>query len=130
VSVRNVLLLVGCLAVLGAAGVLADVAMRSATVAPTQVAKAPVVVDQNTDNGSAQLTVLAPVTFDSGGGQRVVEAGTQFVTTSALLAGSLSPQATPAAGTTLSCDLRVSIYQARPVIDLVRCQPARTTARG
>lgn len=98
--------------------------------APTQVARAPVVVDANTAAGSAQLTVLAPLTFDSGGGQRVVAAGTQFVTTSALLASALPTSALPAAGDTLQCDLRVSVSGGQPVIDLVRCSPARTVARG
>lgn len=123
-------MLAGCLVVVIAAGVLANAALSRATNAPTQVASAPVVVDQNTDNGSAQLTVLAPVAFASGGGQQVVAAGTQFTTTSALLAAALPAQAAPAAGATLTCDLKVSIWHAQPVIDLVRCTRAHTVARG
>lgn len=129
-SVRNVVVLAGCLVAVAAAGVLATGALRNATEAPTQVATAPVVVDANTTAGSAQLTVLAPVTFDSGGGQQVVQAGTQFVTTSELLASALPPNTNPAVGATLSCDLRVSVSGGQPVIDLVRCTPAKTVARG
>lgn len=129
-SVRNVLVLAGCLVAVTAAGVLATVALRSSTVAPTQVASAPVVIDTNTAAGSAQLTVLAPVTYASGSGSRVVAAGTQFVTTSALLTSALPAKAKPAAGATLDCALRISGEPQQPVIDLVRCTPARTTARG
>jgi hypothetical protein len=104
--------------------------LRTSTVAPTQVATAPVVVDTNDASGAARLTVLAPVRFDSGAGQRTVAAGTQFVTASALLTGSLAPPATAAVGSTLSCDLRISMSRGQPVIDLVRCERSRTSARG
>ncbi len=133
-AVRNVLLLTGCLAVVGIAGGMATLALRSATVSPTQVARATVVVTANDASGAARLTVLAPVRFDSGGGQREVAAGTQFVTASSLLADSFpSPQPPPGAvavGDTLSCDLRVSMSGGQPVLDLVRCEPARTSPRG
>jgi hypothetical protein len=127
---RNVLVFVGCLAVLGVAGVLATTALRAATVAPTQLASAPVVVDANDADGAARLTVLAPVRFDSGGGTRVVAAGTQFTTTNALLTSALPAHGKAAVGATLTCDLRVSVSRGNPVIDLVRCQPAKTSARG
>lgn len=118
-----------CFAMLGGAGWLATMALRAATVAPTQVATAPVVVDANDDAGTARLTVLAPVTFTSGAGRRQVAAGTQFVTASSLLNESTAP-ATATAGDTLSCDLRISVSGGQPVIDLVRCAPGRNSPRG
>ena len=129
-TVRNALLLAGCLAAVGAAGGLASLALHSATVSPTQVARATVVVTANDTSGAARLTVLAPVWFDSGGGRREVPAGTQFVTASSLLIDALPPQSPAAVGDTLSCDLRVSMSGGQPVLDLVRCDPARTSARG
>lgn len=129
-AVRTALTLTGCLVLLAAAGWAATTAMRSATVASTQVATAPVVVDANDDAGIARLTVLAPMTFDSGGGRRQVAAGTQFGTASTLLTGSLPAPATVATGDTLSCAMRVSISRGQPVIDLVRCEPGRTSPRG
>jgi hypothetical protein len=127
---RNVLVFVGCLAVLGAAGGLATVALHTATVASTQVETASVVVDANDAAGAAKLTVLAPVSFDSGGGQRTVAAGTQFVTASGLLTDSLPAKSKAAVGDTLSCDLRISMSRGTAVIDLVRCEPSRTSPRG
>lgn len=129
-AVRNVLVLAGCLLVLGLAGWLCTAALRSATVAPTQVATAPVVVDANVSNGAAKLTVLAPVGFRSGAGRRQVPAGTQFATASALLAGALPPRTTAAVGATLTCDLRIGMSRGVPVIDLVRCRPSTTSPRG
>jgi hypothetical protein len=99
-------------------------------VSPTQVARATVVVTANDASGAARLTVLAPVWFDSGGGRREVPAGTQFVTASSLLVDALPPRSTAGVGDTLSCDLRVSVSGGQPVLDLVRCDPARTSARG
>jgi hypothetical protein len=130
-TIRGGLVLVCCVVTLGAAGWFEVVVLRSATVAPTQVATAPVVVDANDDQGAARLTVLAPVWFASGGGgQRVVAAGTQFVTASAVLDWSMRAPATAAAGDTLSCDLRVRVSRGQPVIDPVRCEPGRTSPRG
>lgn len=129
-SVRNVLVLTGCVVAVGGAGILATTALGSTSVSPTQVATAPVVVDTNDPAGTAQLTVLTPVTFDSGGGQRVVAAGTQFVTSSSLLVDALPARVKPAVGDTLSCDLRIGVSSGAPVIDLVRCTPAKTSARG
>jgi hypothetical protein len=60
----------------------------------------------------------------------VVAAGTQFVTANSLLVDSLPPPGAVAVGDTLSCDLRVSVSRGQPVLDLVRCAPARTSARG
>lgn len=128
--VRNILMLVGCVAVLGVAGVLATTALRSATVSPTQSVTAPVVVDANDAAGAARLTVLAPVRFDSGGGTREVAAGTEFTTTNALLTGSLPAHGKAGVGTTLSCALRVGMSRGQPVIDLLHCLPAHTSARG
>jgi hypothetical protein len=127
---RNVLVFTGCLLVLGVAGGLAAVALRSATVAGTQIATASVVVDANDETGAAKLTVLAPVRFSSGAGHREVAAGTQFTTAGALLAGALEPPAKARVGSTLTCDLRIGMSDGDPVIDLVRCTPARTSARG
>jgi hypothetical protein len=130
-TVRGALVLVCCFAMLGAAGWFANRALRAATVAPTQVANAPVVVDADDDMGAARLTVLAPVRFASGAGaQREVAAGTQFVTASAKLNDSMRAPATAAAGDTLSCDLRISVSQGQPVIDPLRCEPGRTSPRG
>jgi hypothetical protein len=129
-ALRNVFTLTGCLVVVGVAGGMATLALRSATVAPTQVATATVVVASNDASGAARLTVLDPVRFNSGGGQRVVAAGTQFVTANSLLVDSLPPPRAVAVGDTLSCDLRVSMSRGQPVLDLVRCAPARTSARG
>jgi hypothetical protein len=125
-----VILFVGCVTVLGGAGGIAALALRTATVSPTQVARATLVVAANDASGAARLTVLAPVPFNSGGGQQEVAAGTQFVTASSLLAGSLPPPATVAIGDTLSCDLRISMSGGQPVLDLVTCEPAHTSARG
>jgi hypothetical protein len=116
--------------VVGIAGGMATLALRSATVSPTQLATATVVVDSNDTSGAAKLTVLNPVRFSSGGGQRVVAAGTQFTTTSALLAQALPTPSTITIGDTLSCDLRVGTSHGQPVLDLVRCERAKTTARG
>jgi hypothetical protein len=127
---RNIITLTGCLVVVGVAGGMATLALRSATVSPTQVATATVVVDTNDTSGAAKLTVLDPVSFRSGGGQRVVAAGTQFTTTSALLVGALPTPGAVAIGDTLSCDVRVGTSGGQPVLDLVRCTPAKTTARG
>jgi hypothetical protein len=127
---RNVLVFTGCLLVLGVAGGLATIALRSSTVATTQIATAPVVVDANNADGAAKLTVLAPVRFPSGAGQREVPAGTQFTTAGALLASALVAPATARVGTTLTCDLRIGVFRGEPVIDLVRCAPARTSPRG
>lgn len=129
-AVRNAILFIGCLVVVGVAGGTATLALRSATVSPTQVARATVVVAANDASGAARLTVLTPVPFRSGGGQREVAAGTQFVTASSLLAESLPPPGSVAIGDTLSCDLRISVSGGQPVLDLVRCEPARTSARG
>jgi hypothetical protein len=129
-TVRGVLVLVGCLAALAVAGVLATTALRSATVAPTQLVTAPVVVDANESAGAARLTVLEPVWFDSGGGRRQVAAGTEFTTASALLADALPAHGAAAVGDTLSCAMRISISQGQPVIDLVHCAPAKTSPRG
>lgn len=115
---------------LGIAGWVAHSALRSATVAPSQVATAPVVVDANDAMGAARLTVLAPVRFASGGGQREVAAGTQFVTASAELNDAMRAPATAAAGDTLSCQLLVGVFQGQPVIDPLRCEPGRTSPRG
>lgn len=128
--VRTALLLTGCLAALGVAGGLAAVALRSASVSPTQLARATVVVDTNDTGGTAKLTVLAPVRVSSGGGDRTVSAGTQFATTNALLAEALPPPGSAAVGVTLSCDLRVGSSHGQPVIDVVHCEPAKTSARG
>jgi hypothetical protein len=127
---RNVLVLTGCLLVLGVAGGLATIALRTSTVASTQIATAPVVVDTNDEAGAAKLTVLSPVSFSSGAGHREVAAGTQFTTASALLASALDPPATAHVGSTLTCDLRIGMSGGDPVIDLVHCAPARTSPRG
>jgi hypothetical protein len=129
-ALRNVLVFTGCLLVLGVAGGLATLALRSSTVAGTQIATAPVVVDTNDEAGAAKLTVLAPVRFSSGAGQREVAAGTQFTTASALLASALDPPSIARVGTTLTCDLRIGVSSGEPVIDLVRCARARTSPRG
>ncbi|HEX5404027.1 MAG TPA: hypothetical protein VFX16_17205 [Pseudonocardiaceae bacterium] len=129
-GVRNVLVLTGCLAVLGTAGGLATAALHSATVASTQVETAAVVVDANDTSGAAKLTVLQPVNVNSGGGRRTVPAGTQFVTASGLLTESLPAASKAVVGDTLSCDLRISVSRGDPVIDLVRCTPAKTSPRG
>jgi hypothetical protein len=118
------------LLVVGIAGGMATLALRSASVSPTQLATATVVVDSNDASGAAKLTVLNPVRFSSGAGQRVVAAGTQFTTTSALLAQALPAPSTVAIGDTLSCDLRVGTSHGQPVLDLVRCERAKTSARG
>lgn len=128
--VRNVLVLTGCLVVVAVAGLFATTVLRTATVASTQVASASVVVDTSDAAGAAKLTVLAPVRFDSGGGQREVPAGTQFTTTGALLTSALPAHRPAAVGDTLRCDLRISVSRGQPVIDLVRCVPARTSPRG
>lgn len=126
--VRSLLALVACLGVLAGAGWLANLAMTAATAAPIQSVTAPVVVDDYTDQGSARLTVLEQVSFVTGGGTRDVPAGTQFVTTAANLDTALSATAT--AGATLSCAMRVSMAQGRPVIDLLRCAPGHDSPRG
>jgi hypothetical protein len=122
-----VLLLCGCLVVLGAAGAMAGMALRS-TSAPTQVLSGTVVVDSNDPGGTAKLTVLddLPLANSSQG----VPAGTQFVTTNATLAEVLVPPAGSTVGTTLTCDLRVRIAKGTPVIDVVRCAAAPTSPRG
>jgi hypothetical protein len=129
-TLRNAIVLTGCLAVVGTAGGVATFALRSATVSPTQVARATVVVTANDTSGVARLTVLAPVRFASGGGQREVTAGTQFVTASSLLTGALPAPGAPKIGDTLACDLRVSVSGGQPVLDLVKCAPTGTSARG
>jgi hypothetical protein len=129
-AVRTTLVLAGCLLVLGLAGWLATTALWSATVAPTQVANAPVVVDANVRDGAAKLTVLTPVGFGSGADRRVVPAGTQFSTASALLTDALPPRAAAGVGATLTCDLRIGMSRGAPVIDLVRCHPSVSTPRG
>jgi hypothetical protein len=129
-GVRNALLLAGCLVALAAAGGLAMLALRSASTSPTQLANTTVVVDTNEEGGTAKLTVLASVRVSSGGGDRTVSAGTQFATTNAMLAASLAKPGAAPVGSTLSCDIRVGSSQGQPVIDLVRCAPAKTTARG
>lgn len=116
---------------LGAAGWLAAMAMHSTSVSPTQLATASVAVTSNEPGGSAKLTVLVPVEVPAPAGSRVVPAGTQFVTTSATLTGTLGD--TPGAvavGSTLSCDLRIGSGRGDPVIDVVRCVPAATSPRG
>ena len=128
--VRNTLVLVGCLAVVAVAGIVATTLLRTATVASTQTASTQVVVDANEASGAARLTVLAPVTIKSGGGRRVVPPGTQFTTTGALLSDALPAHNVAAVGDTLDCDLRVSVSGGQPVIDVVRCAPARTSPRG
>jgi hypothetical protein len=129
-AVRNALLLTGCLTALGVAGGLATVALRTASVSPTQLANATVVVDTNDEGGTAKLTVLASVRVSTGGGDRTVTAGTQFATTNALLTDALPAPGKAVVGSTLSCDLRVGSSQGQPVIDLVRCVPTKTSARG
>ncbi len=129
-AVRNILILTGCLAVVAVAGILATTLLRTATVAATQTASTQVVVATDDAAGAARLTVLAPVTVRSGDGQRVVAPGTQFTTTGALLAGALPAHDAVSVGDTLDCELRVSVSGGQPVIDLVRCAPARTSPRG
>jgi hypothetical protein len=129
-AVRNIVILVGCLAVVAVAGVFATAALRSATVSPTQTASTQVVVDTDDAAGAAKLTVLAPLTVDSGGGRRVVAPGTQFTTTGALLAGALPAHNVAAVGDTLDCALRVGVSGGQPVLDLVHCVPAKTSPRG
>jgi hypothetical protein len=129
-AVRNIVILTGCLAVVAVGGILATTVLRTATVASTQTASTQVVVDTNDSGGVARLTVLAPVTFRSGGGKRVVAPGTQFTTTAALLTDALPSHNSAAVGDTLDCDLRVSQSRGQPVIDLVRCAPAKTSPRG
>lgn len=129
-AVRSALALVACLGLLCAAGWLATGALRAATVAPTQFTTAPVVVDDYAQAGSARLTVLEPVTVPSGGGQREVAAGTEFVTASGLLDAAMAAPATAAAGATLSCDLRIGMWAGQPVIEVVRCEPGRGSPRG
>lgn len=123
-------MLAGCLAVVGVAGGMATLALHTATASPTQTATATVVVDANEVSGVARLTVLTPVPFRSGSGQRVVAAGTQIVTASSLLTAALPPSSAAAVGDTLSCDMRIGVSDGQPVMDLVHCTPARTAARG
>jgi hypothetical protein len=128
--IRSAFVLVTCLGVLGGAGWLATVALGASSVAPTQLTRAPLVVDTYDTGGVTRLTVLEPMTFPSAGGPREVPAGTQFVTASALLDSSLAAPATAAVGDTLSCALRVNVSQGEPIIDLVRCAPGRGSPRG
>jgi hypothetical protein len=129
-AVRNGLAIAGCLAALAVAGLVALLAMRSASVPPTQLATATVVVNADAVGGTAQLTVVEPVRFPSGGGSATVPAGTSFTTTNALLTGALGgPNGAPV-GVTLSCQLKVRMWRGAPVIDVVRCAPAGTSPRG
>jgi hypothetical protein len=129
-AVRDALVLVVCLGLLGTAGWLATGALRAASESPTQLTTAPVVVDDYDQAGSARLTVLEPVTVPSGGGHRQVQAGTQFTTSGGLLSAAMAAPATAAVGATLSCDLRVGVARGKPVIDVVRCEPGHGSPRG
>lgn len=112
------------------AGVFATTVLSTATVASTQTASASVAVVANDSAGAAKLTFLAPVRFDSGAGEHEVTAGTQFTTTGALLASALPAHHGASVGDTLRCDLRISVSHGEPVVDLIRCSPARTSPRG
>jgi hypothetical protein len=124
------LTLIGCLLALAVAGIVALLAMRSASVPPTQLATATVVVDTNQAGGTAQLTVVEPVRFASAGGSATVPAGTMFTTTNATLTSAVTTPSATGVGVTLSCQLKVRLWRGAPVIDVVRCTPTGTSPRG
>lgn len=135
--VRTALTLAGCLTALVATGGVAVLALRSAGAPGTQETTATVVVDDNAAGGTARLTVLAAVHLGSASRGATLPAGTEFTTTSDTLSAALpgprtaaSAEPSPPVGATLSCDLLVRLDGNQPVIDLVRCAPATTSARG
>lgn len=139
--VRNVLVLVGCLAVLGFAGHFAVAALDSSGADAPRLYRTTVRVTADDANGLAQLTTLGPVRVGGAAG-RVLPAGTVINTTgdalsaamatnpapTTLAAGAANPPQGgapgPAAGSTLVCDLRVGWADGGNVIDVVNCAGA------
>lgn len=123
-SVRNALLLVGCLLAIGGAGVFAVSALNGANTADDQPVTTALRVVQNDAGGIAKLTTVTPMKLGSGA---TLPAGTAVTVPSVTLAASMQPAAAPAVGATLRCDLSVNWGSASPVIDVVSCAPTTTT---
>ncbi|HEY4454738.1 MAG TPA: hypothetical protein VGN81_10550 [Pseudonocardiaceae bacterium] len=119
-SARNALLLIGCLAMIVAAGGFAVFALNRASAASPQLVTTTLRVAQNDPGGIAKLTTNAPAQLRSG---QVMPAGTAVNVPSVSLASALAPAQPPAVGTTLSCALSVTWGASTHVIDLVKCTP-------
>lgn len=123
-SVRNALLLLGCLVVIGAAGGFAVFALGGSNSAGAQPVTTTLHVVQNDPGGIAKLTTTGPYTLDSG---TTLPAGTAVSVPSVTLAAALAPAPAPAVGATLSCDLSVNWTATAQVIDILDC---RVSAAG
>lgn len=126
-TVRNALVLTGCLAAVVTLGLVAVRTLQAASAPALRETTTTVAVDTNDAGGTARLTVLDAMRLGSG---QTVAPGTQFTTTSQTLAGSVPGGAPPGVGATLSCTLLVRVDQGQPVIDVRTCVPARTSPRG
>ena len=120
-SVRNALILIGCLLVIGAAGSFAFLALNGAGAATAQPVTATLRVAQNDAGGLAKLTTTTPVRLSSG---TTLPAGTAVSIPSITLTGALAPAPPPAIGATLRCDLTVNWSPGNQVIDIVTCTQA------
>jgi hypothetical protein len=124
-SVRNGLLLIGCLLVIVAAGGFALFALNGASAAGAQVVTASLRVVQNDPGGIAKLSTVTPTTLGAG---QVVPAGTAVTVSGVSLTSSMAPAPAPAIGATLRCSLSVSWSVKSQVIDIVKCAPATVAA--
>lgn len=120
-SVRNALILIGCLLVIGAAGSFAFLALNGSSATTAQPVTTTLRVARNDAGGLAELTTTAPVQLNSG---TTLPAGTPVSVPSISLTSALAPAAAPAVGATLRCDLSVSATPGNQVIDIVRCAQA------
>jgi hypothetical protein len=129
VLIRDALVLVGCLAVLGLTGEAAAGVLTTASVSPIQATRTSVRVSSDDVGGMAKLALLAPIRLSSGGSTRLLPAGTQFGVGSSELAAATASGPPGPVGTvvpvnqTLTCDLLIGWSQGQPVIDVERCAP-------
>jgi hypothetical protein len=126
-TVRNALVLTGCLVVLVTLGFVAVHTLQVASAPALRQATTKVAVDASVEGGTTRLTVLDAMTVGPG---QTVAPGTEFTTTSDTLAGSVPGGAPPGVGATLSCTLLVRVDLGQPVIDVQRCVPATSSPRG
>jgi hypothetical protein len=122
-SVRNSLILVGCLLVIGAAGGFAVFALNGASAASAQSITTSLRVAQNDPGGIARLSTIAPIRLTSG---TTLPAGTAVGVTNVTLTAAVAPAPAPAVGATLRCELSVSWTANSQVIDIVTCAPTTT----
>jgi hypothetical protein len=121
-----VFLLVGCLVLIGVAGVAGMTVLNAASTPAAQQGTALVRIDTNDTGGLATLRVLAAVPL---GANRTLPAGVEVTTPSASLTEAMAPAVVPAVGASLSCDLQVGTAQGTRVIDLLRCNPAAASGQ-